>query len=422
MPQTHTADKPKALKLSILPLISQNIRPLIDIILTNNENHLLYTEGGDPFLNQEVRYHCTVFGILNFTKPKRKSYLRHTWSYDRGDFNLLREKASRTNWERIYDQNFSKQVQRTTEHIIDISKACIPNRLTRVQPDEPPWMNTSIKHYIRLRKRAYRKAKQTNTIRNWTKFNALRNKVISMIRDLKGKSNENIANKLKSDTLSAKDWWSTLKTVVSPNRSNSLSPLDNDGQIITDDVDKAYALNDYFRDQTLINDTEVEVPDVIQHNVAHELRSLILTPAEIEVILKSLPNGKAVGPDGISNQILRELATDLSYPFCSLFYQSLQTELSLILGNYQTCVLSLKQAIVHLYPIFALCIFYPRLKKSLNERFSNMFLITSETIVYSLRYCLVLFQVTHTVNQLTYLYNAFSQALDFVRVVFCDIS
>ena len=33
-------------------------------------------------------------------------------------------------------------------------------------------------------------------------------------------------------------------------------------------------------------------------------------------------------------------------------------------------------------------------KKSLNERFSNMFLITSETIVYSFHYCLVLFQVT----------------------------
>ena len=63
----------------------------------------------------------------------------------------------------------------------------------------------------------------------------------------------------------------------------------------------------------------MEVPDVIQHNVANELRSLILTPAEIEVILKPLPIGEAAGPDGISNRILPELATELSYPFCSLF-------------------------------------------------------------------------------------------------------
>ena len=65
---------------------------LIDIILTNNENHLLFTEVGNPFLNQEVCYHCPIFGILNFTKPKRKSYLHHTWSYGRGDYNLLRER------------------------------------------------------------------------------------------------------------------------------------------------------------------------------------------------------------------------------------------------------------------------------------------------------------------------------------------
>ena len=54
---------------------------------------------------------------------------------------------------------------------------------------------------------------------------------------------------------------------------------------------------------------------------------MILTPAEIEVILESLPIVKAAGPDGtcISNQILRELVTELSYPFCSTFNQSLQT-------------------------------------------------------------------------------------------------
>ena len=189
---------------------------LIDIILTNNENHLVYTEVGDPFLNQEVGDHCPVFGILNFTKPKRKSYLHYTWSYDQGDYNLLREKAATTNWEKIYDQGVNKHVKKITGHIIDISIACIPNRPIRIRPDEPSWMNTNIKHYIRLRKRVYRKAKRTNTTHHWTKFRVLRNKVVSMIRESKSKSNVNIANKLKSDTLSAKDWWSTLETVISP--------------------------------------------------------------------------------------------------------------------------------------------------------------------------------------------------------------
>ena len=139
------------------------------------------------------------------------------------------------------------------------------------------------------------------------------------------KQNDNIANKQKSDTLSSKNWRSTLKTIISPNSSNSLPPLHKYGQLITDDLDKANTLNGCFRDQTLINDSNEAIPDVIHYNVLHDLRHLILTPAHIEVILKSLPTRKAAGPDGISNRILRELAVELSYPLCSLFNQSLQT-------------------------------------------------------------------------------------------------
>ena len=43
------------------------------------------------------------------------------------------------------------------------------------------------------------------------------------------------------------------------------------------------------------------------------------------LLLKSLPVGKAVRPDGISDKILRELSVELSLSFYSLFNQSLQT-------------------------------------------------------------------------------------------------
>ena len=45
---------------------------LLDIILTNNENRLILSGVGDPFLSQDIRYHCPVYGILNFSKPKTK--------------------------------------------------------------------------------------------------------------------------------------------------------------------------------------------------------------------------------------------------------------------------------------------------------------------------------------------------------------
>lgn len=74
---------------------------LLDIILTNNIDHLIFSGVGDPFLTQEIRYHCPIYGIFNFSKPKNKSFLRHTWSFDRADYTKLREKASDTNWDTL---------------------------------------------------------------------------------------------------------------------------------------------------------------------------------------------------------------------------------------------------------------------------------------------------------------------------------
>ncbi|MEW8547259.1 MAG: endonuclease/exonuclease/phosphatase family protein, partial [Candidatus Thiodiazotropha sp.] len=97
---------------------TEHSHSLIDIILTNNVNHLVLSGVGDPFLNQDIRYHCPIFGIFNFSKCKRKSYLRHTWSYDRGDYALLRQKATETNWENLYDPDVHKHAQNISHHII----------------------------------------------------------------------------------------------------------------------------------------------------------------------------------------------------------------------------------------------------------------------------------------------------------------
>ena len=42
---------------------------LIDIILTSNPNSILLSGVGDPFLNQEIRYHCPIFSVFKFTNP-----------------------------------------------------------------------------------------------------------------------------------------------------------------------------------------------------------------------------------------------------------------------------------------------------------------------------------------------------------------
>ena len=181
----------------------------------------------------------------------------------------------------------------------------------------------------------------------------------------------------------------------------------------------------FFRDQTLVDDTNVDLPVIDQYVVHSYFSSLQLTPSEVETVLKSLPIGKAAGPDGINNRILRELAVELSVPFCSLFNQSLRT------GNFPACWKVSHVCPIHksgdrsvpsnYRPVSLLCTPEKSFERAVYKHFYNH--LHNNNILTSLQSGFI--PGDSTVNQLTYLYNTFCQALDSgkeVRVVFCDVS
>ena len=141
---------------------------MIDILLVNNETHLIVSGVCDPFLNQEIRYHCPIYGI--FSKPKFVSFSRRIWDYDQGNYELLRNKATSFNWDSIKDNDSNTYAKKINTTVTSFAKECIPNRCIKVKPSEPPWINFTIKRNIRKRKRAYRKVKRTYLVSDWNKL------------------------------------------------------------------------------------------------------------------------------------------------------------------------------------------------------------------------------------------------------------
>ena len=117
-----------------------------------------------------------------------------------------------------------------------------------------------------------------------------------------------MATKLKSDSLSPNEWWKLLKyfRLLIQNRL-SPPPLETDGQIYAEECEKANVLNDFFKNQSLLDEINAEIPDIHSYPVDSPLSNIVLTSDEVESVLKSLPDGKAVGPDGISNHVLKNL-------------------------------------------------------------------------------------------------------------------
>ena len=140
---------------------------LIDVIFVSNKEQLVFSGVGDPFLHQDARYHCPVFGILKFSKPKLKAFKWQIWSYNNGNYDLLRNKALTTDWESLKDRNIDTYAQNISNSILKIASECIPNKCITVKPSDPPWITSVLKRQIRKRRRAYRKAKTTNQSHHW---------------------------------------------------------------------------------------------------------------------------------------------------------------------------------------------------------------------------------------------------------------
>ena len=404
---------------------TENSSTLLDILLVTNKDHLILCGVGDPFLHQEQRYHCPIYGVFNFRKPKVKAYKRRIWKYNDGNYELLRQKVTTTDWSICHNSDINVYAQNIVKTLNALTETCVPNKIVTFRSSDPPWLTTVIKKHIRKRKRAYRKAKQTNLQTHWVKFKHLRNLVTSMIRESKKAFHDNIANKLKSDSLSSKQWWTILKSFISPYSKSSIPPLEADGVVYSDEMEKANVLNDFFRDQTLLDDQNAILPNIPSYPVNSTLDSIIVTPEEVSTVLLSLPLGKSAGPDGINNRILREVAKEFSPALCLFFNTSLR--LGEVPGAFKEAHVTPvpKGGDVTLVsnhrPISLLSNLDKVLERLVFKHLHNHFVDNNILTPFQSGFT----PGDSTVNQLTYLYNTLCHALDSgkeVRVIFCDIS
>ena len=168
---------------------------------------------------------------------------------------------------------------------------------------------------------SYMQSKSETDHSNYKRF---RNKVTTEIRKSKKSVIDKLSQKLLDTNLQPKDYWRTLKQFKKPEQSSFIPSLNADGVVLDDDADKANLLNDYFTQQTTLDDTHASLLATLLENTS-TLNSLNLTQVEVQETLKSLNVGKAAGPDSVSNRLLKELAVPPSLPLCNLFNYSLHT-------------------------------------------------------------------------------------------------
>lgn len=78
-------------------------------------------------------------------------------------------------------------------------------------------MTATLRHHLRVRDRAYKKAKKSKSETDWDAYRHLRNEVVKLLRKAKREYYEKVYKILSDKTTESKKWWTTLKNISSKN-------------------------------------------------------------------------------------------------------------------------------------------------------------------------------------------------------------
>ena len=293
-----------------------------------------------------------------------------------------------------------------------------------IRPRDLPWINNTIRRLIRKRNRLYKKYKKDRTILNYDKFKQARNEVTSNLRKAKKDYTDSLANKLKTSSLSSRDYWKTLKSFIKPSNSVTIPPLLHENTYVADSDEKANLLNSYFVEQTVLDEHLANLPEPDDTNDP-TLNNIVFSPTEVKDILYSLKLGKATGQDNINNRILKEAALPLANPLCDLFNYSMSKSICPNIwkeANVSPIYKKDDPSLVSNYrPISLLSAVGKVMEKVIHKHMFNF--LKDHEVLTRLQSGFV--PGDSTANQLIDIYNTFCKALDDgkeVRAVFCDIS
>ena len=165
---------------------------LIDLIFTSNRHTILLSGVGEPFLEQNIRYHCPVFCVLTFSKPLAPLYKHRIFIYDRGNYQAFSNDLVQTDWQTLKNENINTYADNISKRITTLTNKHVPNRLINARKTDPAWLPTQVKKLIRKKKILYDKYKKSNNIYHFETYKQFKNLVTREIR----KSKKEILNKL----------------------------------------------------------------------------------------------------------------------------------------------------------------------------------------------------------------------------------
>lgn len=283
----------------------------LDIFVTNRPSLIESCESVGGISDHEVI--ITKSSILAQLCPSvgRRIYL---WS--KADFIHIRQFIESLCEDFVATYPSTTPVNILWNKFFDICIQClnlIPTKWSTTKQKQP-WITRKIKQLTRKKQRAYKRARLTNNLNDWSSYQEL--KRLSQ-RECRTAFNRYVNSFIDDNGNVTKKLWSFIKNKKQDR--TGISTLDHQGVTYTDPASKANVLGEYFSSVFTQEDT-TDIP-VLEGNPLPDIPPIEIHSDGVTQLLHNLKPHKAAGPDNLPSYFLKEVAKEIS-PALSMIFQA----------------------------------------------------------------------------------------------------
>ena len=141
------------------------------------------------------------------------------------------------------ETNIDSAVTLWDKLFLDIANKHAPVKRLRVKGTKLPWMTAQLSEAMHECDFFHKRAVRTNSARYWNLYKKTRNSMNAEVRKCKSEYYSLLINENKHNHSAL---WKTLNEVTLPKQGGSISCIESDGVVLSDDKSIATSLNDYF--------------------------------------------------------------------------------------------------------------------------------------------------------------------------------